>query len=160
MVLHPSTAERYVPPNPPSKPPRRRNTSTSQQKSGTKTPVGSSTPTPAQVRTSGFWKRFLPDRLNNVLSQTPNSGQNYYTPQAPTQEGPNPYPQDGSSEVVPTWGYPPPAPIERTTSYPPTVLPSISSFGRNPPASNTEPWSSVSSQDTGSYGAKILFCSD
>ncbi|TEB35746.1 hypothetical protein FA13DRAFT_1788354 [Coprinellus micaceus] len=130
LVLHPSTAERYVPPNPPSKPPRRRNTSTSQQKSGTKTPVGSSTPTPAQ---------------------TPNSGQNYYTPQAPTQEGPNPYPQDGSSEVVPTWGYPPPAPIERTASYPPTVLPSISSFGRNPPASNTEPWPSVSSQDTGSY---------
>ncbi|KAF5333238.1 hypothetical protein D9611_002518 [Ephemerocybe angulata] len=123
LVLHPSTAERYVPPNPPAKSVRRRNTSTSQQRSsGNKTPAGSSTPTP---------------------TQTPSSGGHGYFP-APAQEGVGVYP---AAEGPQAWGYPPPPPVDRTTSFPPPVLPSISSFARNAAGSNSEPWVPSNNQD-------------
>ncbi|KAJ3540300.1 hypothetical protein NMY22_g4360 [Coprinellus aureogranulatus] len=124
LVLHPSNAERYAPPNPPSKPSRRRNTSAS-QKAGTKTPAGSSTPTPTQVG-------------------TPTSGQSYYAPEGS-------YPPNNSTDAAQSWGYPPPTAVDRTVSYPPPVLPSISSFSRNSAQSNSESWPPSGNQDSSTY---------
>lgn len=133
LVLHPSATDRYVTPNPVAKPARRRNTSSSQQQpsSGSKTPAEASTPTPAQT--------------------TPSGGQSYFSSPAPALEaGTSPaHVQRSAQDVSQSWGYPPPLPaVDRTTSFPPPVLPSISSFGRNAPSNA---WSTGGSQDSGTY---------
>jgi len=135
LVLHPSTSERPTPPNLlGSKALRRRNTSAS-HKSGNITPVPSTTPTPSQV-------------------EVPLAGRPYINKLTVTQpsESANPYPSNTSPSTQPqTWGYPPQPPVDRTTTYGPPILPSISNLARSS-ASAAEPWSTGGSQESGSYG--------
>jgi hypothetical protein len=59
-----------------------------------------------------------------------------------------------TSESAPTWGYPPPTPsVDRNTTYPPPILPSIHSFGPNAPPGSRESWNSEVDSDLLPYRA-------
>ncbi|THV02033.1 hypothetical protein K435DRAFT_367877 [Dendrothele bispora CBS 962.96] len=134
LVLHPSSADRYVPPH--INKPRRRGASISapQQRSGYQTPASRSTPTPSHYRSA--------DNPNNITtpmlpSQSPgfSSSQGYFGPQSASSDTlsygpPTPFSAVPSDSGHPTWGYPPQT-ADRNTSFPPPALPSIHSFGRN-----------------------------
>ncbi|EAU84336.1 hypothetical protein CC1G_01332 [Coprinopsis cinerea okayama7 len=118
LVLHPSSTDKYAPPNPPTKPSasttRRRTISSSSRPPGHQA-SNSSTPAPPR-----------PDE------QPPSSnGSGYYPSQSQDNLTPSsPYPPHSNSEQPQTWGYPPPPPIDRAAPFPPPVLPSIQSFNR------------------------------
>lgn len=79
-----------------------------------------------------------------------NSGQSYYpTPQSPmaTPVAFSPSSPYGPPSSTPTWGYAshgsPHSQVDRNTTYPPPILPSIHSFGRSASVSSSpagEPW--------------------
>ncbi|KAJ8518869.1 hypothetical protein ONZ45_g4125 [Pleurotus djamor] len=128
LVLHPSSSDRYVPTQPK---PRRRGTSTSApQNSGHQTP-SRSTPAPQQ----------FPSRSRDsqgggltpiVPPQTPAfSPTSYFPPNPDAMDFQSPHTYGPSSEQAPTWGYPQSASVDRNTTFPPPVLPSIHSFGRS-----------------------------
>ncbi|TFK43767.1 velvet factor [Crucibulum laeve] len=144
LVVHPSSTDRYVPPHSSTKT-RRRGTSTSaappQRPSGNQTPAAPMTPTPSQYRagdqpTGGVATPLLPPQAPGYNSQgyfppqpAPISDSLTYPPSAPY--GPNP------SEPTPTWGYTQAPPVDRNTSFPPPILPSIHSFGRGSASGET-----------------------
>ncbi|KAJ6539675.1 velvet factor [Mycena capillaripes] len=136
LVLHPSSGERYVPVQT-NKQRRRGGSSTVPQRSGHQTPISRSTPTP-------FRPRGEDSSPSNNTSMGPGSGyssnQGYFP--APQSPGPvsfspssSPY---GPSSQPPTWGYQGHSSpqVDRNTTYPPPILPSIHSFGRSSNASS------------------------
>ncbi|PFH51308.1 hypothetical protein AMATHDRAFT_75034 [Amanita thiersii Skay4041] len=120
LVLHPSSVDRYVPSN--SSKARRRGTSTSAQHprtSGNQTPAERETPMPAQYRSGG--EQIPPPPMQNYYSQPMTDGMGFQTTN--TYSGPAP-------GTAGTWAYPQAPIMDRSTSYPPPILPSIHSFGR------------------------------
>ncbi|KAJ7639132.1 velvet factor [Roridomyces roridus] len=119
LVLHPSSGDRYVPVQTP-KQRRRGGNSSAVPRSGHQTPISRSTPTPSS--------QYPPPSS----SSTYNSNPSYFpAPQSPPMPAPAPLSSYGSSN--PSWGYPshaPPSQVDRNTTYPPPILPSISSFNR------------------------------
>jgi hypothetical protein len=151
LVLHPSSADRYVPTH--TSKPRRRGASISgtQQRSGQETPVNArSTPTP-QFRSSGEAQVSIICYLKTQFSDYVTLQSPSTTPPQPAFGGPNyPYaqqpapmpeatgfqsaqqqPYGPTSESTPSWGYPPQHPSAERSTYPPPALPSIQTFGRN-----------------------------
>ncbi|KAJ7284072.1 velvet factor [Mycena rebaudengoi] len=132
LVLHPSAGDRYVPIQS-TKQRRRGGSSTVPPRSGHQTPR--STPTPSQFRGGE-----TPTTANAPMGY---NSQGYFPPQSPLTE-PVSFTATasyGSSTSTPTWGYPSHSspPVDRNTTYPPPILPSIHSFGRpaSPAASDT-----------------------
>ncbi|KAF9006614.1 velvet factor-domain-containing protein, partial [Cyathus striatus] len=161
LVLHPSSADRYVPPHSATKT-RRRGTSTSapqQRPPGTQTPAGHASPPPPQYRPG---EHSSSGSISTPILPSQNPGyttQGYFPPQQPpTSEGMG-YPHGAPygpppPESAPTWGYPPPAPsVDRNTTYPPPILPSIHSFGPNAPPGSRESWNSEVDSDLLPYRA-------
>ncbi|KAK7470354.1 hypothetical protein VKT23_001782 [Stygiomarasmius scandens] len=155
LVLHPSSADRYVPPH--ITKPRRRGASISapQQRSGYQTPASRSTPTPSHYRSA--------DNPSNITTpmlppQPPgfSSSQGYFEPQSASSDtlsyGPStPFSAAPSESGHPTWGYQPQS-TERNAQFPPPALPSIHSFGRNSTTSGinqnaADPWHPSSQGD-------------
>ncbi|GLB34061.1 putative velB [Lyophyllum shimeji] len=130
LVLHPSSADRYVPPN--TTKTRRRGASTSAphpRSSGNQTPISQATPTPSQYRigdqTGGMPTPSVPSQSSNY------NGQGYFPPAADAANYPPPTPYGSASSETPTWGYPAQSPsVDRNTTFPPPILPSIASFSR------------------------------
>ncbi|KJA29804.1 hypothetical protein HYPSUDRAFT_238534 [Hypholoma sublateritium FD-334 SS-4] len=109
LVLHPSSADRYVPAQ----------SSTKSKRRGT----GRSSPTPG-YRTG-----------DQTGTSTPSlSAHAPYPPQPPPQSYFAPdYAPYGSAPPAPEWAYPPPGPappVDRSAGFPPPILPSIHAFGR------------------------------
>lgn len=48
----------------------------------------------------------------------------------------------GPTQADSSWGYPPPPPGDRSTSFPHPTLPSIHTFGRSPSSSTSDHWNS------------------
>ncbi|RDB20057.1 Velvet complex subunit B [Hypsizygus marmoreus] len=139
LVLHPSSADRYVPPN--AVKTRRRGTSTSaphQRSSGNQTPTSQATPNPTYYR-SGDQSGGL--TTPSVPSQHAGyNGQSYFPPVSDNMSFPS-TPYGSAPPETPTWGYPAQSPpVDRNTTFPPPILPSIHSFGRNPSNSGPESW--------------------
>jgi len=141
LVLHPSSGERYVPVQT-TKQRRRGGSATVPSRSGHQTPISRSTPTP-----------FRPANAEPGPGPGYSSNQGGYfpAPQSP-MPGPVAYPPSSPygppSSQPPTWGYPSHSShsspqIDRNTTYPPPILPSIHSFGRSSSVSSpvAEPWS-------------------
>ncbi|KAH6915096.1 velvet factor [Coprinopsis sp. MPI-PUGE-AT-0042] len=127
LVLHPSSSDKYAPPNPPSKQPstRRRTISSSQSRGQANQASKSSTPTPQR-----------PDDQS-----PPNGNSNYYPTDGSSSHASYPPP---SSDPPQTWGYPPPLPsADRSGSFSGPVLPSIQSFHRTA----SSEWSSSNNDD-------------
>ncbi|KAH9927228.1 velvet factor-domain-containing protein [Fomitopsis serialis] len=125
LVLHPTSADRYVPANTP-KPKRRGTNSTAQRSnSGRKSPTSPAPVPPAPAPTQG---RYPPQVYPYAAQQPPVSESSSYQ-----SIGTYGAPSDASQ----TWAYPPPTSMERASQYPPApVLPSIHSLGRNGSSSN------------------------
>ncbi|EGO02018.1 hypothetical protein SERLA73DRAFT_86143 [Serpula lacrymans var. lacrymans S7.3] len=161
LVLHPSSAERYVPTTHAAKP-RRRGTgpAVSTPRNGHQSPTSShSTPN------STHYQSRLPADQHTAMPmmqppiQPTYSSQSYpYSQQAPSMQEPmgftasNPY--GSTSDSTPAWGYTPQAPpIDRTSNYQQHPLTSRESFGRSTAqtgigmatSSTTETWQSDSS---------------
>ncbi|PCH40865.1 hypothetical protein WOLCODRAFT_131571 [Wolfiporia cocos MD-104 SS10] len=147
LVLHPTSADRYVPANA-QKSGKRRGTNVSAtpapQRLGRRSPSPPATspstsqyppaPTPTQAQ--------APQAAGMTQYMTPPASAyapmySYPTQQAPLPESSNfqPLPTYGHpSDAPPAWGYPlpPPTSVERASQYPPPpVLPSIHSLGRS-----------------------------
>ncbi|KAF8969411.1 velvet factor [Flammula alnicola] len=144
LVLHPSSADRYVPSHSSSKS-KRRGTCTSTpapRPSGNLTPAGRTTPSPSQYRPGDQTGNSTP----SLSAHAPYGNQTYFPPQTPsdninysqdTPYGP-PRPDTASS-----WGYAPQVPsVDRSTSFPPPILPSIHSFGRTTSTNSSDTWPS------------------
>ncbi|KAI1796176.1 velvet factor-domain-containing protein [Ganoderma leucocontextum] len=133
LVLHPTSADRYVPANTPKS--KRRGTVTtnaSNQRSTRQSPERSA-PTP-------------------TTTQYPQASTTAYSPQGyPFPAQPAPLPESNSFQAVhpyapppdsnaPSWGYPPStANVDRAQSYaPPPALPSIHAINRNASPTNTD----------------------
>ncbi|KAJ7087411.1 velvet factor [Mycena crocata] len=142
LVLHPSSGDRYVPVQT-NKQRRRGGSSTvsAPPRSGHQTPISRSTPTPSQYRGGE-----PPTSASTPMSSAYTSGGFYTGPQSP-MAGPAPYSPSsspyGPPPSVPTWGYAGPQ-VDRNTTYPPPILPSIHSFGRNSSPGGGEPWNADS----------------
>ncbi|KAG6910975.1 hypothetical protein DXG01_006029 [Tephrocybe rancida] len=130
LVLHPSSADRHAPPH--TNKAKRRGTSSSApypRSSGNQTPISQSTPASAAFgsgdRTGGIPTPSVPSQGSNF------SGQSYYPPVADAL-GFSPSTQYGTTAPdTPTWGYPTQSPsVDRNTTFPPPILPSIASFSR------------------------------
>ncbi|KAJ6515562.1 velvet factor [Mycena sanguinolenta] len=152
LVLHPSSAERYVPVQTTKQ--RRRGGGTvipgPSSRSGHQTPISRSTPTP-----------FRPANADPGPGPGYSSNQGYFpAPQSP-MSGPVSYPPSspyGPQSHAPTWGYPShphssahsSPQSDRNTTYPPPILPSIHSFGRASSVSSpvAEPWATPDSEPT------------
>lgn len=100
--------------------------------------------------------------------QTPVYGpQGYFSPHAHPTSDPMTFPQTpyGSTQqtdTAPTWGYPPQTapPVDRNTTFPPPILPSIHNFGRiasgsslGAPGPGQEAWNSESDTEVLPYRA-------
>ncbi|KIM46423.1 hypothetical protein M413DRAFT_441516 [Hebeloma cylindrosporum] len=142
LVLHPSSADRYVPAHSSSKS-KRRGTSFSEPANrvpGNQTPLGGrSTPTPSHHRPGDQTGNSTPS-----LSAHAPYGNQYFGPQHPADH--TAYPQglaygSPASDPSTTWGYPPPVPpVDRSASFPPPILPSIHSFARTTSTSSSDNW--------------------
>lgn len=134
LVLHPSSTDRYVPTQPK---PRRRGTSTSTpHNTGHQTP-SRSTPAPSQFSGRGRDSQAGGGLTPIIPPQTPAfSSPGSYFPSSDSME----YQQTNSYGVntsePPVWGYSQSSQVDRNTTFPPPVLPSIHSFGR-PSGPNT-----------------------
>ncbi|KAF7352505.1 Velvet complex subunit B [Mycena venus] len=140
LVLHPSSGERYVPVQT-TKQRRRGGSATGPPRSGHQTPISRSTPTP--FRPAGADSGSGPGYSGNQggyfpAPQSPMSGPVSFAPSSPY----------GPPSQPPTWGYPSHSSqsspqVDRNTTYPPPILPSIHSFGRSSSVSSpvAEPWS-------------------
>ncbi|KAF8966494.1 velvet factor [Flammula alnicola] len=135
LVLHPSSADYYVPSHPSSKTKRRgaNNSAPVTRQSGKQTPAEGSTPTPSQYSPGD-------------QAHAPYENQTYFTPQAPVSDNIN-YSQDTPYGPPPpdppsVWGYPQVPSVDRSTSFPPPILPSIHSFGRTTITASSDTWQS------------------
>ncbi|KAJ7490273.1 velvet factor-domain-containing protein, partial [Mycena galericulata] len=121
LVLHPSSGDRYVPVQT-NKPRRRGGSSTVPPRSGHQTPISRSTPTPSHYRSDD----------SSTGPGYGGGGQGYFpAPTAPIAFSPSsPY---GPPSATPSWGYSSHGSpqVDRNTTYPPPILPSIHSFGRS-----------------------------
>ncbi|KAF8213862.1 velvet factor [Mycena galopus ATCC 62051] len=146
LVLHPSSGERYVPVQTTKQQRRRGGAPTSgPSRSGRQTPISRSTPTP-----------FRPANADPYNST---QGGYFPAPQSP-MSGPGPFapssPYGPPAPQPPTWGYPSQSTShgspqgDRSTTYPPPMLPSIQSFGRSSSVSSptAEPWNAPDSEPT------------
>ncbi|KAF8165576.1 velvet factor [Crassisporium funariophilum] len=143
LVLHPSSADRYAPPHSSSKT-RRRGASISAptpRPTGSQTPAGRNSPAPPYrpgEQTPGGTS------TPSLSAHAPYASQGYFAPHAPPISDNLSYPQGtpyGPPPPDPTsaWAYPP-QPVDRSTNFPPPILPSIHSFGRTSSTSSAEPW--------------------
>ncbi|KAJ7167483.1 velvet factor [Mycena filopes] len=132
LVLHPSSGERYVPVQA-TKQRRRGGSSTGPHRSGNQTPISRSTPTPFRPGGGGSGESSSPSYGN-----TSNPSTSYFPP----PQSPSVY---GQAQAPPTWGYTsPPVPIiDRNTTYPPPILPSIHSFGRTTSSPVADSWTTA-----------------
>ncbi|KAJ7686085.1 velvet factor [Mycena rosella] len=132
LVLHPSSGDRYVPVQTPKQRRRGASSTAGPPRSGQQTPIPRSTPTPqfrggdppTTAGTGGF----------------SSSNQGYFPAPASPFPPSSPYPAS-----TPTWGYSSHGSpqVDRNTTYPPPILPSIHSFGRSSSVSSSsagEPW--------------------
>ncbi|KAF9481854.1 hypothetical protein BDN70DRAFT_875805 [Pholiota conissans] len=155
LVLHPSSADRYVPSHSSSKSKRKGASVNSHRFSRSSNGIttgatgggGRTTPTPSHYRPGDQTGNSTP----SLSAHAPYGNQTYFSPHASsdnlasyaqsTQYGP-PAPDPAAS-----WGYSPQLPssgVDRSTSFPPPILPSIHSFGRTTSNSSSDPSSSVS----------------
>jgi hypothetical protein len=138
LVLHPSSADRYVPTNTVAKP-RRRGTSSTTPRSGHPTPVIPHI-TPNNTHHSARPATEPNCDLQTGIPSVPGYAPGYPFP-PPLQESNNyhhPPPYGPSPSEQPTWGYAAQGPTaDRNTGFPPPVLPSIHSFGSNNAAPTT-----------------------
>lgn len=147
LVLHPSSSDKYAPPNPPAKQPstRRRTISSSQPRGQANQASNSSTPTPQRPdeQVTVFQLRLLLNKVLIVSVQSPlNGNPNYYPTDGSSSHASYPPP---SSDPPQTWGYPPPLPsADRSGSFSGPVLPSIQSFHRTA----SSEWSSSNNDDS------------
>ncbi|KNZ77203.1 hypothetical protein J132_06198 [Termitomyces sp. J132] len=129
LVLHPSSADRFVPPH--TTKTRRRGTSSSTphpRSSGNQTPISQPTSS-VQFRSgdqaTGVTTPSMPSQANNF------SGQAYYSPMADNINFSPSASYSTTAPETPTWGYPAQnSTVDRNTTFPPPVLPSITSFSR------------------------------
>ncbi|KXN92292.1 hypothetical protein AN958_08523 [Leucoagaricus sp. SymC.cos] len=149
LVLHPSSADRYMP-IPSSKNNRRRGTSinqTQQSHSGQQTPIQPSPapsyrppeptpPTPLPTYTAHHPTYFSP--ATTATGPPPTEAHTSYGP-------PPPPPQ----EQTPSWGYSA-TNVDRSTTYPPPILPSITTFVS---ASSSTTTTQSNWPDTGAVGS-------
>ncbi|KAF9464858.1 velvet factor [Collybia nuda] len=140
LVLHPSSTDRYAPAH--SSKTKRRGTSTSAphpRSAGNQTPTSRTTPTPAHYRAGEQVQSAI--ATPSLLPQATAYNNQYFPPAPDTMSFPPPAPYVTPTQEVPTWGYNAQSPhVDRNTSFPPPILPSIHSFGRSP--INVEPWQS------------------
>ncbi|KAG6903396.1 hypothetical protein C0995_005419 [Termitomyces sp. Mi166 len=134
LVLHPSSADRFVPPH--TTKTKRRGTSSSTphpRSSGNQTPISQPTPSSTQFR-SGDQAGGM--TTSSVSSQATNfNGQAYYPPMVDNMNF-SPSASYSTASETPTWGYSAQSPpVDRSTTFPPPILPSITSFSR--PVSST-----------------------
>ncbi|PPQ65372.1 hypothetical protein CVT24_011482 [Panaeolus cyanescens] len=142
LVMHPSSADRYVPSHNASKT-RRRGASTSApptRPSGNQTPLARSSP-PPQYR-PGDQSQGTPAPLS---AHTPYNNQGFYNTTTNGDTAAN-YPPNASYASQPSesasWAYPQSqgTPPDRSTGFPPPILPSIHSFARTGTATPSESW--------------------
>ncbi|KAI0353049.1 hypothetical protein OH77DRAFT_1407726 [Trametes cingulata] len=153
LVLHPTSADRYVPANTPKN--KRRGTvttNTSNQRSNRQSPAPSA-PTPStaqysqrnypQQPSTGMTPYMQPSSANYPAQGYPFPAQSAPAPESNSFQAVHPYaPQTDSA--APSWGYPPSGTnVDRTQSYGAPALP----VNRNTPPSNPE------STPTAEYGA-------
>lgn len=152
LVLHPSSADRFIPPHSSTKS-RRGGTSSSAPLSrapGNQPPSGGSTPTLSQHR---------PGEQRTPLPHPHASGYNnqgYVTPHAPQVNDALSFPSStpyGPTQADPSWCYPPPPPGDRSNSFPHPTLPSIHTLGRNPLSSTSDHWNSEPEPQSLAYRA-------
>ncbi|KAH9833721.1 velvet factor-domain-containing protein [Rhodofomes roseus] len=145
LVLHPTSADRYVPTNTPK--PKRRGTNSTVQRSnsGRKSPTS-----PAPVASAPTPTQGSPQYIQPSSGMPPYIGapQGYppqvfpYTAHQPPVSEPSSYQSMNTygapSDAPQSWAYPPPpTSMERASQYPPApVLPPIHSLGRNGSSSN------------------------
>ncbi|KAF5359027.1 hypothetical protein D9758_004859 [Tetrapyrgos nigripes] len=155
LVLHPSSADRYIPPHVVK--PRRRGASISapQQRSGYQTPASRTTPTPSHYRDTPIQTPMLPTQPPGF-----SSNQGYFGPQPSISDlsygSSTPFSATPSNSGHPTWGIPAQSQsTDRNTAFPPPALPSIQSFGRtstsNMNQTSNDPWHPTSQGGDLSY---------
>ncbi|KAI3616591.1 developmental regulator [Moniliophthora roreri] len=144
LVLHPSSADRYIPPHATNKPRRSRGMSVSASQpqprsSGYQTPVSRSTPTPSHNHYRNSDNSSMPPQTPGYTHPPSENQGGYFGPPPPTTD-PYANPGAGSESGHPTWGYPS-SQVDRNTPYPPPILPSIHTFGRsNTPHNGKDSW--------------------
>ncbi|KAI9000809.1 velvet factor-domain-containing protein [Trametes punicea] len=140
LVLHPTSADRYVPANTPKN--KRRGTVTtnaSNQRSGRQSPAPSA-PTPSAAQYSQPLSSGMTPFVQPSSTNYPAQGYTYPPQSAPVPESDSfqpvhPYAPQAESNAS-SWGYPPPSStVDRPQSYGPSSLPSA---GRSTPPSNPE----------------------
>ncbi|KAF8204750.1 velvet factor-domain-containing protein [Pholiota molesta] len=137
LVLHPSSTDRYVPSH----------ASKSKRKAATGG-GGRTTPTPSHYRPGDQTGHSTP----SLSAHAPYGNQTYFSPHTSSDNLAN-YSQStpyGAPAADPTssWGYSPQLPssgVDRSTSFPPPILPSIHSFGRTTSSSSTDAGSATAS---------------
>ncbi|KAI0832638.1 velvet factor-domain-containing protein [Trametes gibbosa] len=150
LVLHPTSADRYVPANTPKN--KRRSTvttnSNSNQRSGRQSPAPAAT-TPSttqysqrntpQQSSTGMTPYMQPSSANYPTQGYPFPAQPAPVPEPNSFQPVHPYPSQGDS-TAPSWGYPPSGPaVDRTQTYGTPALPTVNPVNRNTPPSNPEP---------------------
>ncbi|KAG6832157.1 hypothetical protein H0H92_004888 [Tricholoma furcatifolium] len=130
LVLHPSSADRFVPPQATTKTKRRGTSSSTAQPrpSGNQTPTSQSASASSQFRSG--------DQAGGIASPSVHSqssnfhGSPFFPSMADPMNFSSPVSYGPSAPDTPTWGYPAQGPLDRNASFPPPVLPSIASFAR------------------------------
>ncbi|EPS95998.1 hypothetical protein FOMPIDRAFT_1032620 [Fomitopsis schrenkii] len=147
LVLHPTSADRYVPTSTPK--PKRRSTNSSAQRSnsGRKSPISPVPIAPAPAPPQGN-QQYIQQPSSGITPQYIGPSQGYPPQVYPYTAPQPPVPESSSyqsmntygapSEAAQPWAYSPaPTSMERASQYPPApVLPSIHSIGRNGSSSN------------------------
>ncbi|OJT05350.1 hypothetical protein TRAPUB_3791 [Trametes pubescens] len=134
LVLHPTSADRYVPANTPKN--KRRGTvttNTSNQRSSRQSPAPS-LPTPSTAQYSQ-----QPSNTNYPAQSYPFPAQPAPVPESNSFQPVHPYaPQPDSN--APSWGYSPSGTtVDRAQSYGTPALPTVTAVNRTTPPSNPEP---------------------
>ncbi|PPQ66588.1 hypothetical protein CVT26_009488 [Gymnopilus dilepis] len=141
LVLHPSSTDRYAAAQPTPKTTKRRGMSTSGpsgRPSGNQTPGGRSSPAPSQYRQGDQTGNSTP----SLSAHAPYGNQTFYSPQNETSA----YSQSttygpAAPDPSSTWGYSPHGPsADRSTNFPPPILPSIHSFNRTTSGTSSDTW--------------------
>ncbi|OBZ76551.1 hypothetical protein A0H81_03856 [Grifola frondosa] len=135
LVLHPTSADRYVPANTPKG--KRRGTvsnppTTQRSSRQSPTPSVSASSNPQYSQSTGMTPYMAPSPGSYSAAQgypfPPQSESSSFQPVSPYGPPPDPNP--------PSWGYPPSnTSMDRTQPYEPPALPSIHAIGRNAPPS-------------------------
>ncbi|KAI0727320.1 velvet factor [Fomitopsis betulina] len=142
LVLHPTSADRYVPTSTPKPKRRSANASAQRSNSGRKSPTSPVPIAPAPAPPQGS-QQYIQQPPSGITPQYIGPSQGYPPQVYPYNAQQSPVPESSSyqsmntygapSEASQPWAYPPaPTSMERASQYPPApVLPSIHSLGRN-----------------------------